>query len=446
MTNFTEGNNADNTVKNRVCHVAYTFNNHQPVSSTIIGDKPFFYMDEDIDVIEAEDSDVLFSINEIEDLENFEDLERHLLELQAEETAFDRFTDDFNRTPEQYFTAFCETKDDIFCNGHIDVTLDDVLGTLNQSRLAAAYIEYAAQNKITFKHSDQIAGVSYAPESRVVLIYENMSLSDQLLLTARTLRDIWQVAHVGTVNPLSYGPNEAILVNRLLDADAHIAMIRIAWELQLMGARDVWARLEQSCFNDLAQAFAKEAFNDFRSINNGAAATAAFEQWFLSERCKQSDGRVIRAMFADQHAYVLQGEATDRYLDGEFVVNLGKMPFGNNYLAAHAGTLLSDPLFKEVRDRSNANFLWFIKFERSFCELEQELQPSSVSTSAGDIYAQTPQGSTDRSDDNALYGAQIVTFTPPKRDKSAAKGHAKALRPQPNTNADIIYLRRWSGE
>jgi hypothetical protein len=31
-------------------------------------------------------------------------------------------------------------------------------------------------------------------------------------------------------------------------------------------------------------------------------------------------------------------------------------------------------VFSEVRDRSNANFLWFVKFESAFSQAEQELQ------------------------------------------------------------------------
>ena len=38
---------------------------------------------------------------------------------------------------------------------------------------------------------------------------------------------------------------------------------------------------------------------------------------------------------------------------------------------------MDDAIFNEVRDRSNANFLWFVKFERSFRETEQHLQHSS---------------------------------------------------------------------
>ena len=53
---------------------------------------------------------------------------------------------------------------------------------------------------------------------------------------------------------------------------------------------------------------------------------------------------------------------------------LGSMPYGKNYLSDHIDIIMNDPIFTDVRDRSNANFLWFIKFERSFKETEQELQ------------------------------------------------------------------------
>ena len=37
-----------------------------------------------------------------------------------------------------------------------------------------------------------------------------------------------------------------------------------------------------------------------------------------------------------------------------------------NYARNWANTFVNDPVFTDVRDRSSANFLWFIKFEQSF--------------------------------------------------------------------------------
>jgi hypothetical protein len=113
---------------------------------------------------------------------------------------------------------------------------------------------------------------------------------------------------------------------------------------------------------------------DFRTLNNGAAASAVFEAWFLSERCRLEDRKLIQQMLADYQGYVFEGDQGSQQVTAELIAALGAVPFGKNYLAPFVSTIMSDALFTDVRDRSNANFLWFIKFERSFREAEQELQ------------------------------------------------------------------------
>ena len=165
-------------------------------------------------------------------------------------------------------------------------------------------------------------------------------------------------------------------------ADLMAGMVRIAWELQLAGEKDVWARIENSPLADLGRAFAREAFLDFRTVNNGIANCAVFEAWFLSDRCQHEDRRLIQQMLADYQGYVFDAEQSSKAVTAELIVALGSMPFGKNYLAPYINTIVSDALFTEVRDRSNANFLWFIKFERSFQEKELQMIEESVKLSA----------------------------------------------------------------
>jgi len=102
------------------------------------------------------------------------------------------------------------------------------------------------------------------------------------------------------------------------------------------------------------------------------------EAWFLSERCRQQDKKIIQAMLADYNGYVFESNSSSQNVTVELISSLGEMPFGKNYLSAHAATIMEDPVFAEVRDRSNANFLWFIKFERTFKETEQYLQIDQI--------------------------------------------------------------------
>jgi hypothetical protein len=61
---------------------------------------------------------------------------------------------------------------------------------------------------------------------------------------------------------------------------------------------------------------------------------------------------------------------------------LGELPQGRNYLSMKANRTPLDSCYATVEDRSNANFLWFIKFERSFQEKEKQMIEESVKLSA----------------------------------------------------------------
>jgi hypothetical protein len=204
--------------------------------------------------------------------------------------------------------------------------------------------------------------------------------TDLALLMMRELRRMWQHKNGALINPLTFHPDQAILIHRAQKADLAVAMVRGAWDLQLSGEKGPWNRLETSALEDLARAMAREAYLDFRTLNNGAAAAAVFEAWFMSERCRLEDRALIQVMLSDYQGYVFENEQASLSITNDLLVALGSQPLGKNYLAPVMNTVLSDPLFTEIRDRSNANFLWFIKFERSFREAEQDLQTHSVSS------------------------------------------------------------------
>ena len=218
----------------------------------------------------------------------------------------------------------------------------------------------------------------------------------------------------------------------------------MAWELQLAGEKDAWERIENSSFADLGRAFVREAYTDFRTINNGLATTSVFEAWFLSERCRHVDRTLIRQMLADHQDQVFDVENIQHSITPNLLAALGEMPFGKNYLSKHADTILTDPIFTEVRDRANANFLWFIKFERTFRETEHDLQSefsSAVDSSAGS------QGK-----GNVDHVAKIITlYSEESRDISqpdSDEAEGKILRNKnhsschDSTSDNIVYLRR----
>ena len=121
------------------CRVAYTLNNAQPVTCSIIGSQPLFYMDFEMDIDEADD--MLFDDAELRVLE------KEIASLKKEIDVFERFSGNFVREDNKtralmesdmaFVTKREETKNEI--------TIAQIEDMLGKSRMAAA--EYAGMVK-----------------------------------------------------------------------------------------------------------------------------------------------------------------------------------------------------------------------------------------------------------------------------------------------------------
>ncbi|MEM7618100.1 MAG: DUF6782 family putative metallopeptidase [Pseudomonadota bacterium] len=444
MTDIIGIQTGKNNAAHRVCRVSYTLNNTQPVASTIIGDQPLFYMDYDVD----------YEDDEIFDAAELKILESELNNLQKEIKSLDRFTEEFVQSPEERFALFVEDKENFTKQQSKASTDIDVLKSiLQQSRLGNAYLQCAAQHEIEIKFSSQIEDAYYDRRAGQILINEALEEVGQVLLCSRELRRHWQHRQGALIHPLMFHPDNAVLINRMQVADLTVSMIRTAWELQLSSYKGAWERIENSSMGDLGRAFAREAFLDFRTVNNGQASAAVLESWFLSERCREEDKKLIQNMLADHQGYVFDLEEAETSVTPALIAALGEMPFGKNYLSEHVQTLMNDPIFTDVRDRSNANFLWFIKFERSFRETEQELQSNPEHTAEGIRQAaeqKENQGYNNGTIEEA--GEIIELYAGQNRGHEEAKSHKESGKRlstkthKSQQSAEIIYLRRWSGE
>jgi hypothetical protein len=358
----------------QTCRMAYTINNLQPVRCSFISDQPLFYMDFEGDFEEEGVDD--FAIAEIEN---------GIVALQQKIEALDSFSERFETDEGLRFQEFMEdaaaATSPIRETASIDTGADigALQAELRKSRMAAEMLRFGKQYGTALHYNDQVGTAFYDRRDAQIYMNPRLAFSDQLLLAGRELRRMWQHRNGAQLHPLTFHPDQAVLVNRAQIADLSVMMVRTAWELQLAGNKEVWERLENASMSDLARAFAREAYLDFRTLNNGIASSAVFETWFLSERCRNEDRKLIQQMLADYRGYVFDSETSSRKVSADLVIALGSMPFGKNYLAPYVTTILSDVLFTEVRDRSNANFLWFIKFEKSFRETEQELQETGGS-------------------------------------------------------------------
>lgn len=376
-TDQTEGrtNQADIRIfPNADCRFAYTINNAQPVRCSFISDQPLFFAD-----FEAAIED------ETENLEDpvFKALEKEILDLKNKTTAYEKLSREFIEPVSRKHETLLSDLDYISAPQTAKAADLSVLNeTLSLSRTASSMMTLLQQHGVQLVASTQVLDAFYDRDGSVILVRGDLDFSHQILVTTRELRRAYQHKTGSGLHPLLLHPDHAVLVNRAQQTDLAIAMVRTAWELQLAGHKEAWTRVENSTLADLGRAFAREACNDFRSLNNGTAAYACFEAWFLSERCRKADRNLVQQMLADYNGYVFSDNSeASRMIAFDILVALGKMPFGENYIARSIPQIMADSVFTDVRDRSNANFLWFIKFERSFKDAEAELGKTSSTSS-----------------------------------------------------------------
>lgn len=430
--------------------VAYTINNQQPVACTFIGSQPLFYMD-----IDADDEDLAYS-----DDPEMEFLAAELEALKREIEIYDNETLSLSGRVHDADQALKNIQEKVAqsqAHENISAPFEDIetlVNLISISQTARTYLKIAKENNVSITYSAQIKGAFYAKTAKKLFINPHNDIDVQILLMARELRRATLDTYKALINPMAFETNEAILANRAITADLSTQMVRIAWELQLADHKSAWELLKNSSLHDLARAFSCEAITDFRSLNDGRAATAAFECWFLSDRCRYTDRALIKDMLADHQGYISgkKYETTPHII--EYITMLGTQPSGKNYLADHAITIAEDAIFKEVRDRSNANFLWFIKFERTFREAEETLQKTEDNVYSDVTY---PQGSSSERKLRAVHdrsytqGADIIRLLPAETPtgnysgdnfkKRGARVQPAALGKRTKASKNIIEFR-----
>lgn len=432
-----------NFVRERPCRVAYSLDGYQPVRCTIVSDQPLFYMDFE-GAIEDEFESECENTADHDDPFGLEAIETGLEELKQKITSLDRLAEScqplsMERT-EHFFENISWATQPFQSSKP-----DDIAGLtkiLEQSRLAAAFLGLLEEHDTELSYSAQTETALYDRLANKILINPNLPQEEQILLAARELRRVWQHRNGALIHPLTFHPDQAILVNRAQIADLSVMMVRIAWELQLAGHETPWERLENSTMADLAHAFARESFMDFRTLNNGAACGSVFESWFLSERCRHEDRELIQTMLSDYQGYVFEMEEPSQSITSNLIAALGSMPFGKNYLVPHMNTIMNDAIFTEVRDRSNANFLWFVKFERSFRETERDLQDQETVTDRGVFHGSSHKKDKNGRTDNNEQTAHIISLSSGgERDHAVIDGQRKNKR-RAGAGAEIISFYR----
>ncbi len=259
--------------------------------------------------------------------------------------------------------------------------IQDLLDIILRTMTGASLLENANSAKLQILYDEQVEFSQFYPEQNVITINPNRPKGDLLNMLSKELRRFWQASKGNLVNPLDFEPDQAIFLNRASQADVMMFSIKIAWELKLQKYNEFWDFMISASSSDVTRVFENHAREDFRALNNGIAARATYDKWFEESRMKMSDKSIIHQMLLNETGY-MHDLNKEEFIGYESLIKIGEMPHGSNYLTLSSAREIDDPDYTMIGDRSNANFLWFIKFERGFQEKEQEMIEESISKSA----------------------------------------------------------------
>jgi hypothetical protein len=263
------------------------------------------------------------------------------------------------------------------------IELDVLKGIVLKSRTGEVLLREAEAQGLKIFYDPQTPQSQFYPRAGggVIALNPHRPEGDVINMLVRELRRAWQHNQGALVNPMQFEPDDAVLVNRAQQADVFMVSIKVAWELKLIGESVAWDFMTGSPMLAVTRAFETQAQQDFRSLNNGEAARAAYDKFFEGSCTKPHDKRIIHQMLLDDVGYMKAVRKEER-APAELFRRLGVLPNSSNYLAIRNKRAPTDMCYSTVEDRSNANFLWFIKFERSFQEKELQMLQESVKASA----------------------------------------------------------------
>jgi len=373
----------------------------------IVGDQPLFYIDD----VDTEDDLAMFEEDQAMSYGLSASDEKFLAKMRQKIESYDKAA----KSLSQFDITSVDKELDEFINTSSEkLTLERVLDYGCQSGIFKSYCDFISEKSITIELSETTTTSDYNSQKNMITLNPHMAMIDATTALIKSMRMAWHDKGGVLLNPLAFLPEEAVLLNRLKYADLDITKISYWWDLKLAGCNDIWARAMCGSDYDLCSAYAMEAMTDFRSIKSGLAARATFEKWFISARCKNIDRGIIQIMMGGHTDIEINNQDASRVIAMDVIIGMGRIVGGNNYLSPIAAQIMNDAMYMEVRDRSNANFLWFVSFERRMSQMEQELQggeqkDETKTQNNHDNVISLPQGDThnEHNESDNTYGASL---------------------------------------
>ena len=168
-----------------------------------------------------------------------------------------------------------------------------------------------------------------------------------LLTLAHELRHAWQDQQGAFLQETHWRPRDAILLNRLIEADAEAISAQVAHELNLTGDPRAW-NSSKGDYEDMHRVYRKALKADPAAANDGRAMRAAFDQWFLQRpRVEFYDMSILDAWEETlRKAPGVPFTATKPQAD--FMAKLGHVPGYPNYLSTTPGPALDSPQYRDT--------------------------------------------------------------------------------------------------
>ena len=232
-----------------------------------------------------------------------------------------------------------------------NIPLQEVLDALSES-VSGRWLQQVADCTLHYD-SQAVRPYVYKPQG-IATVPAHRSLGELMVHVVTALRMFTQPC----INPLDYAPNDAILMNRVVHYDAGVFAIIVAYELMRSGKDTMWSWLYTNCPSGPIREYEKTAAN-FRTINSGEAYRKCWDMMFRNTTV--IDKRIIHHMLFDEYMKA----STKAKVSLREVQAFGELPNGVNYIPK-----IDLSKYSVLEDKSNANFLWFITFERSFQDKE----------------------------------------------------------------------------
>src|SRR5690606_14692206 len=162
----------------------------------------------------------------------YEDFEKDLAILKKKMAAFERVSRSADIDPEHRLSEFAQ---DAQAMASIAIKneppmqpVHGIVSIISQRRMAKALLDLAYPHNVHLVESEQTIGARYDREGGKILIHPDLGESESVLLAVRELRRHWQHRKGVMIQPLTFHPDQAILINRSQNADLSVAMIRAA--------------------------------------------------------------------------------------------------------------------------------------------------------------------------------------------------------------------------